>query len=698
MAPVLADSRAVQQKPARRPLPRIVPAIPHRLSRAVPAVRPVTPEASQQGTVTQQEPEPAPTAATQTPAEEGPPDAQKEAPVQVPLTPESRVSAVDKTEAGGPVLAVSPAASHRDSAEGALETPAAVGTDQSNGTANASATESPPVANGQQRKLTIPTQLPPPFYPSSRPESLTPPAQGNGTQSHKTQLSAGAVVFRSAQGSPALPATPQDTEPDLRAHPQGPSDLPPNFAPPQASHFYPGHIQGTSAPWVPSQYSLAPADPGYENGGDYRLMQYPVGPPGYSTPYSNPFAPQDASFPANGTGASHGHSPTKSPNDDTKPGSEGEERPAVPFQNEAARHTERMGESPFELAAYLSTQFGNPEFADFVLQVRSPESMLVSIPVHGIVVARSPVIAEATHHSTVPGHQSRETRRLIVLRTADPFITRESVEEAVKVLYGGPLLTPQIFLYGLSPFAYEDSHTKPSSDACTRMRQVLSYIAAAKMLRLPSMEARGVEMARILMRWDTIHLPLHYSVKPGVLPQAKGPNSDDLFTAALLDCSIEFLAYTFPVDFKLYTIAPELEELPRLPTLLEPRNATHNPRLSKIRFGEAPPEDDLQPSYTNRVLSSILLSLPAPLLERIFNHRALANRIGWTGAVTILRDVVTERELRRQKALRGQLKPSHDGKIPPYLLANMRIEEQVEPSPLNPSGHRITSKYLEGEV
>lgn len=123
MAPVLADSRAIQQKDARRPVPRIVPAIPLRLSRAVPAVRPVTPEASQKGTVTQQEPEAEPTAATQAPADEGPPDAQKEAPVQVPLTPESRVSAVDKTEAGGPVLAVSPAVSHRDSAEGTLETP-----------------------------------------------------------------------------------------------------------------------------------------------------------------------------------------------------------------------------------------------------------------------------------------------------------------------------------------------------------------------------------------------------------------------------------------------------------------------------------------------------------------------------------------------------------------------------------------------
>lgn len=367
------------------------------------------------------------------------------------------------------------------------------------------------------------------------------------------------------------------------------------------------------------------------------------------------------------------------------------------YQNGTAHPAERLEESPFELASYLSTQFGNPEFADFVLQIRSPESALVSIPVHGIVVVRSPVIAEAVRRSPAPTHRSRDARRLIDVMALDPYATRESLEEAVKVLYGAPLLSAQSFLYGLGPYMYESNSMSPTNEARRRMQQVLSYIAAAKTLQIPSMQARGVEIARLLLRWDTVDQVLRYGLQASSA-RIETVDAEDLFIATLLNYAVEHMAYTFPVDFRLYTIAPEFQDVPRLPVLLETRPPTHNPRLSKIRFGDAPPEDDLTPTHVDRVLSTILLSLPSPVLERLFNHRATANQIGWTGAAKLLGDVVVERENRRQKALRGALKPAQDGLVPAALLENMYTEEHVESSAVHPSGYRLATKRTAAET
>jgi hypothetical protein len=150
------------------------------------------------------------------------------------------------------------------------------------------------------------------------------------------------------------------------------------------------------------------------------------------------------------------------------------------------------------------------------------------------------------------------------------------------------------------------------------------------------------------------------------------------------------MAYNFPVSFSFYALAPELDLDPRLPSVVEFRSATHNPRLSRIRFGDAPPEDDLKPDYIARILSSVLLSLPLVFLQRLFSHRATANQLGWTGVVKVMRDVVDEREKRRQKTAKSQLRLQQDGTVPQLLLENLFWEERVEPSRDYASGFKIS--------
>jgi hypothetical protein len=103
MAPVSADTAKSSQKQARRPAPRIVPAIPHRLSRAAPATRPITPEHSHKGTVVQPQSEALPPSQLQ-------PQPHKRR-VQAPPTPDSRASTASKSEPGLSDLAHSPVSS-----------------------------------------------------------------------------------------------------------------------------------------------------------------------------------------------------------------------------------------------------------------------------------------------------------------------------------------------------------------------------------------------------------------------------------------------------------------------------------------------------------------------------------------------------------------------------------------------------------
>jgi hypothetical protein len=121
MAPIVAETAPAAQRQARRPLPRIVPAIPHRLSRSrnvnLPSARPITPDESNKGTVTQSAPDPPP-AVEEKPATEQQPAASH---AEAPLTPDSRVSPESKSERGPPVLAASPAKSAEDHVDLAVQ-------------------------------------------------------------------------------------------------------------------------------------------------------------------------------------------------------------------------------------------------------------------------------------------------------------------------------------------------------------------------------------------------------------------------------------------------------------------------------------------------------------------------------------------------------------------------------------------------
>lgn len=126
MAQISADAaRPMQKQQARRPLSRIVPAIPHRLSRPMPTARPITPEGSHKSAVTQRKQEPK--SQPQQPAvEERKVKEQQTEVVQTPSTSEHKTlenKPEAEVEAEAPEMVGSPAKSQDQELKQVAEAP-----------------------------------------------------------------------------------------------------------------------------------------------------------------------------------------------------------------------------------------------------------------------------------------------------------------------------------------------------------------------------------------------------------------------------------------------------------------------------------------------------------------------------------------------------------------------------------------------
>ncbi|PVI04850.1 hypothetical protein DM02DRAFT_639732 [Periconia macrospinosa] len=655
---------------ARRPVPRVIPAIPRRFARPPTAARPITPDES---TTT-------PAALTPTPqrVEEKKPE-RAATPVQTPPTPESKAS---PSVNGDGEEQKSENSSTPSAHEDRMREAAVADT-----LAPHSATP-----NGHRPKSTVRTELPPEFYPREKPPVHSPFSDGRDAPSmppphhmpiHRFQPSVEGIVFGGAvQESPAMPSTPQEVESDIRAPQPTFARPPPGFAPHLAPQFFPGHSHHPSDPntsWLQPAYSMGPPpEVIYGNGQDYTSPTFSPGSAPFQAPFPAPFPPPNAPLAHNGTISSHSQSPSKSQFGEAKPAPYVDEESAIPYTNGTASRQFEAPSEIYDIVRHVFGFFGNPEFTDYILHVRLQETVLLSMPVHAAIVSRSPIILEAIRRSASPAFQTKDPRRLAEVVLEDMFVSSESLHEAVKILYGAPLLSPHSFLFGLNHYHEGSEKSYESSEARRRLTQVISYIASGRNLQIPEMQACGFRIAKALLRWDTIDELLYFCLT-------------ETYAAPLLNDVLGFLAYNFPFDFSLYSLAPELRQYPRLPTVTEPKQTSHNPRLSKIRFGDAPLEDEAKPTHITQVLSSILLTIPLHLLDQLFNHPVLASQISRNNLTRIMRDVIDERERRREKVLKAQFKPSPDGSVPHRLLENLHKKETMEVSKERPLGFALTA-------
>ncbi|KAK4971253.1 hypothetical protein LTR28_013285 [Elasticomyces elasticus] len=359
-----------------------------------------------------------------------------------------------------------------------------------------------------------------------------------------------------------------------------------------------------------------------------------------------------------------------------------------------------------ELQKFLIVQFGNPDFADYILQLvgldRSAPAYL-EWPAHGLLLARSPGLTSLMRGG------SRDGPRRLRVAILDPFMNSNAFMDALRYLYGGRLLHETQFLQALqSPHhAPLEHHASGVLQQC--MQHLLSYVACGHVFQLPIISMRGIDIASRLLRWETVEMALHFALEGGLGPnwriddsedRASTSSSEDSFvknemtssplydpySTHLLHNIIDFIVQHFPPSFSLDTSVRELTHTPRLPVVQKHRASITDPRLTRIRFGSMTIDDPpRRPTYAMTMLSSIFVSLPFPVLKCLLEHYGLSTRLGWENVASVMRVVITEREARRGRVARD---------CPPegLLWQNVYWEELVEPSSQHRCGFKLVRR------
>ena len=368
-------------------------------------------------------------------------------------------------------------------------------------------------------------------------------------------------------------------------------------------------------------------------------------------------------------------------------------------------------EEDVALRDYLCSQFGTIDFADYVLSLTQvydnfPPLML---PVHGVIISRSPVMAQLIRSSGNLAYSEEGKLKILPVLIEDRFINAFAFSDALRHLYGAPMVDADRFTQGFTiPSTELDDESLFTLDQ--RADYALALAASGHFLKQEHIIARGIDIAIKFLRWETVEKALSFALDGGLGPNWKsedGPedrdsvsSSDDssskpetpqsfptygFYGTRLLQNIVDFLAYYFPKDFVLDSNAQQLKRNPRFPAIDTSRPSTSDPRLSRIQFGEVPVEEITRSSKIATTLSSVLVSLPFPVLKSLLEHYVLGGRLGWPKAVDLMKTVIEERENRRSRVLRHRTIIVTDD----ALARNARWEESVEPSKQHQSGFRV---------
>jgi hypothetical protein len=346
------------------------------------------------------------------------------------------------------------------------------------------------------------------------------------------------------------------------------------------------------------------------------------------------------------------------------------------------------------LVEYLQSQFAEPQFADYTLELRYSDDRAtpVRIPGHNLLFARSPALKKLMT-AQAGSNSDGLTPRTLLIETDDRFLRSDAFWMAVQRLYGGPLLDPGASATANIPATTQLSPTMPGTPA-DRLEIALGYAAAGHILQMPPVVNRGVEVAIHFVHWQTIERALDFALDGGLdsrwtLNNSGYTGSPCTYGPAvnmLIESALNFIITNFPPNFELDTSVTETTQNRRLPFIMENRPTLPNPRLSSIKFGDHPSEDTIRSTSSNTpsaTLSKILLSLPFPLLKYVLESSRLGNVQGW--ATTALRQkvmhsVIEEREKRRKYARESRAVSNAERKANSKKWEAVGWQESLAPS------------------
>ncbi|KAH9825525.1 hypothetical protein Tdes44962_MAKER04093 [Teratosphaeria destructans] len=589
------------------------------------------------------------------------------------------------------------------------------------------------------------TELPPAFVPSAEHYTSRSSASSGYTNmqarpEHRAyHPSASSIVFGGHESPTSSPAPPQSADSAF----QRPIS-PPGGSAYQASHAFQGHGHHVSEPFPQRHFPPAYGPPGiFGSGHRYpqpvQQMPYfqPHGSASFRYPPPEVFTPAEArqsngyQFDRSRSASQTSSAAPKTADDLQSPMIDGMPSGAKAFSHDRSyfnpvplniRHHQPhhapptppllppdVMENAESIRAYIFTQFGNPASADCHLQITDErDGVRHYFDGSKLILSRSAKLMELIYNSDPPHSAALKTQVHITLEGR--YVCMRPFIESIRYLYGGPFPSLQ------QPRFPQD----PSLSNADRMRSALENLATAAWLQLPGIANRGLDVAAALLHWDTISPVLAFALDGGLgptwnvddgsedkiscsssddsscgKPESVGSPTYDPLATELLRRMIDFTIHVLPSNFYLDSSAPQLESCPRLPLVSRGHASTSSrsdPRLSQIRFGEVPADDHQRPSPITTAISSVLLSLPFALLKCILEHNILAGRLGSDTMASIMRQVIAERERRRQKALKAHPASRTDDAAEAALLQNLYWVEEVEPSQQHRAGFRLARK------
>ncbi|KAJ4254434.1 hypothetical protein NW762_010032 [Fusarium torreyae] len=538
-------------------------------------------------------------------------------------------------------------------------------------------------------------QMPPSFQPSGRP--LGPAANGdmrgprppmpNGPAMHQPHPSSSSIHFGAFHGSTS--SSPAPLSGGIAPPPgmPGPDGRPPYMAP--GANGFP--------PMMPYGADHVPVTT-FDN---YGRPTMAYGPPDSFPPFANNFGPptphsyhdsqasghpDDVSvysqFPSAPVrnGVSGPGEDTQSPN---HPGRMfgGPEYPRM-MPNGPPPHMMSPMDDAEGLVGHFQQQFGSPELADCVLELRYADERAppVRIPGHRILFSRSAELATAMSKQISRPNPNVPSLPTVVLETKSKWIRSDSFYIAVQRLYGLPLFTIPPPPAGLKQGAATDAGT-----LMERFDFALSYAASGHLLRWDPVTRRGCEIAMQLLDWQTVEKALEFA-----LEDHRDEGSYDVFkygdgSRAILNETVSFIVNNLHPGFKIDTSVTDPPNYARLPSQAALTSNTTNRKLSPppiargtsvhlgkgrrsqqisgIQFGDlsltdgkvSPASDASGASQQQRtplyaILSRVLLNLPFDTLKSLLESATSNKANGWPNAELVYRvvkDTVSERERRR---------------------------------------------------
>ncbi|KAF4968837.1 hypothetical protein FSARC_3866 [Fusarium sarcochroum] len=334
------------------------------------------------------------------------------------------------------------------------------------------------------------------------------------------------------------------------------------------------------------------------------------------------------------------------------------------------------------LVGHFQQQFGSPELADCVLELRYVDERAppVRIPGHRILFSRSAELVTAMSKQISRPNPNVPSLPTVVLETKSKWIRSDSFYIAVQRLYGLPLFTIPPPPAGLKQGAATDAGT-----LMERLEFALSYAASGHLLRWDPVTRRGCEIAMQLLNWQTVEKVLEFA-----LEDHRDEGSYDVFkygdgSRAILNETVSFIVNNLHPGFKIDTSVTDPPNYARLPpqTALT-SNATNrklspppiargtsvhlgkgrrSQQISGIQFGDlsltdgkvSPASDASGASQQQRtplhaILSRVLLNLPFDTLKSLLESATSNKANGWPNAelaYRVVKDTVSERERRR---------------------------------------------------